>query len=358
MRLRFIAAALVTALLAAQAWADHVVEVVAPTTVTRTSGQPTTQVLTFAGHGSSCTVHIVSPAPGLTSAATSCDVWLNGTSIATPDAFDASGTDLSVVTDIQDENRLEVRLRGAPGDTVEVSVECACEDVEVLPPTGWSLLQDEYGQSSYGVSSAFGGSYFMTISGAPDAASFTQELGTDVHVGDVVTFRFAHTDLGNFSGQRVYFGDRQIHYNADTRSSEPTGTAYEVQWIADDEYPAATVVTWYASIWPGTATYWFLGATVSCGDGGVEPPPVTSYVEENVRLRLLDAQLGGVIEFYRARIDDDPSDLETVLRWDAGVRVVNAAEFERTIVDGIGWLVVYAGTTTRVDAADIVLSTD
>ena len=77
--------------------------------------------------------------------------------------------------------------------------------------------------------------------------------------------------------------------------------------------------------------------------------------ENEVYLRILDAQLGGVIDFYRQF--DDPESLEAVRLWDEGVRVVNIEDFERKIVPGKGWLVVYKGTNDRVRGEEVVLNT-
>jgi hypothetical protein len=80
------------------------------------------------------------------------------------------------------------------------------------------------------------------------------------------------------------------------------------------------------------------------------------FNEAEVRSKIVDAQLGGVIGYYRRF--DDPNSVEAVRRWDAGVRVVNLDKFERKIIQGRGWLVVYRGTDLRAHCGEAVLTTD
>jgi hypothetical protein len=81
-----------------------------------------------------------------------------------------------------------------------------------------------------------------------------------------------------------------------------------------------------------------------------------NYDEAGVRSRLADSQLGGVINFYRQF--SDPESVETVRRWDAGIRVVNISAFQRTTGCTGFILVVYAGTCTVIDGLDVILTTD
>lgn len=74
-----------------------------------------------------------------------------------------------------------------------------------------------------------------------------------------------------------------------------------------------------------------------------------------VRSKLLDMQLGGVVGFYR-QFADAPT-VEAVSRWDRGVRVANADQFERVDLPGRSWTVVYKGTTRPVQGRDILLAT-
>lgn len=78
--------------------------------------------------------------------------------------------------------------------------------------------------------------------------------------------------------------------------------------------------------------------------------------EPRVRGILVDITHGGPVAYYEAHPNDPPA-VEAVRRWKRGVRVANAGRFERRIVHG-QWRIVYAGTTQRIDPADIRLTTD
>lgn len=79
--------------------------------------------------------------------------------------------------------------------------------------------------------------------------------------------------------------------------------------------------------------------------------------EAQVRYILADAQLGGVIDYYRQFLDQ-PAVAEAVRRWDSGVRVTNIDMFERRIIGDRGWQVVYVGTDALIDGMAVRLSTD
>ena len=81
-----------------------------------------------------------------------------------------------------------------------------------------------------------------------------------------------------------------------------------------------------------------------------------SYCESEVRAKILDAQLGGTINFYRQF--DDPETVEAVRLWDRGARVTNIEMFDRVDVPGRGWLVVYKGTDLRAHGGEARLTTD
>ena len=83
----------------------------------------------------------------------------------------------------------------------------------------------------------------------------------------------------------------------------------------------------------------------------------SNFDEARVRYILLDSQLGDVIDYYRS-VPNDESVTEALRQWDNGIRVVNTSCFERIIVENQGWQVVYSGTSTLVDSADILLSSD
>ena len=79
-------------------------------------------------------------------------------------------------------------------------------------------------------------------------------------------------------------------------------------------------------------------------------------IEEDVKYKLADMELGGVVGFYR-QFKDAPT-VEAVKRWDAGVRVKNIKKFERKDVSGRSWLIVHKGTEYLVNGSDIKLTTD
>lgn len=80
-------------------------------------------------------------------------------------------------------------------------------------------------------------------------------------------------------------------------------------------------------------------------------------LEGQVRYILADAELGGVIDYYRQYLDQ-PAVAEAVRRWDSGVRVANLERFERLILDYAGWKVVYRGEGHLVNSQDIQLTSD
>ena len=78
--------------------------------------------------------------------------------------------------------------------------------------------------------------------------------------------------------------------------------------------------------------------------------------DKELRYRLADMQLGGVVGFYRQF--NDPPTVQAVRCWDNGVRVSNISRFERRDLPGRSWTIVYAGTETATDGHDIRLTTD
>ena len=89
----------------------------------------------------------------------------------------------------------------------------------------------------------------------------------------------------------------------------------------------------------------------------IDPRDVRLTTDEaRVRTILVDITHGGPVAYYEAHPNDPPA-VEAVRRWKGGVRVANASRFERRIVNG-QWALVYAGTTRRIDPADIRLTTD
>jgi hypothetical protein len=87
------------------------------------------------------------------------------------------------------------------------------------------------------------------------------------------------------------------------------------------------------------------------------PPISYAYDEATIRYILADAELGGVIDYYRQFLDQ-PNVAEAICRWDNGVRVQNLSNFERKIVGDQGWKIVYTGTENLINGLDVVLSSD
>ncbi len=90
----------------------------------------------------------------------------------------------------------------------------------------------------------------------------------------------------------------------------------------------------------------------SSGKSSVECP-IATYDERSVRYILADIQIGHVASFYRGH--SSPNDKEAIRRWDAGVRVANINKFDRVVVWGKSWQIVYKGTTRTVNPTDIML---
>jgi hypothetical protein len=88
--------------------------------------------------------------------------------------------------------------------------------------------------------------------------------------------------------------------------------------------------------------------------------------EPQVRYLLADMTGGGATALYRdyASKERDPDSTEAIRLWDAGVRVVNIADFERRWVtnrfgkDGRVFRVVFRGTERTITGNEVVLSND
>ncbi len=63
------------------------------------------------------------------------------------------------------------------------------------------------------------------------------------------------------------------------------------------------------------------------------------FREPQVRYLLADMTGGGKVEMYRkyATEERDPDSREAIRRWDAGVRVLNMADFDRGLDSGMPW---------------------
>ncbi len=138
-----------------------------------------------------------------------------------------------------------------------------------IAPGDLLVDSDEFSVSPHGLSSDFGGTYKVEISGSPDAFQAYVLLPVAVNVGDTITLDLAHGNVGNFSDTKFWFGSVLIDGNTlfydsgVTRDSEPINTLYQAEWIATDAYAAGTPLRWRSSVWPGSATYWFAGATIT-----------------------------------------------------------------------------------------------
>ncbi len=79
------------------------------------------------------------------------------------------------------------------------------------------------------------------------------------------------------------------------------------------------------------------------------------YDEYRVRYILADITTGGPVSYY-AGYPNDPSAVEAVRRWKSGVRVKNAERFDRKIIPGKGWTIVYRGSQRPIEGMDVSLT--
>lgn len=137
----------------------------------------------------------------------------------------------------------------------------------------WALdISDRDAVSQYGLSSDFGGSYKVTVSGAPDNLDLAAPLLTSISTGDIVTLTLAHSALpagynafyfGDNAGSLALPGPVEILYNSTGVSgSEPIYIPYEVTWVSTGNYAAGTDLRWVSTVWPGTHDFYFISATV------------------------------------------------------------------------------------------------
>lgn len=78
--------------------------------------------------------------------------------------------------------------------------------------------------------------------------------------------------------------------------------------------------------------------------------------ETRIRYILVDIQLSGLDNYYRNFLNDQNA-VEAFLRWDSGIRVSNIKQFERKLING-QWVIVYKGTETVINGADVILTSD
>lgn len=71
---------------------------------------------------------------------------------------------------------------------------------------------------------------------------------------------------------------------------------------------------------------------------------------------MLDITLGGTYSYFLSH-SNEPGPAEAIRRWDNGIRVTNAGQFERKKVHG-EWRHTYRGTNRQIDGMDIRLTTD
>jgi len=90
------------------------------------------------------------------------------------------------------------------------------------------------------------------------------------------------------------------------------------------------------------------------------------YHEPQVRYLLADMQLGGAPDQYRGYTtqEKDPDSREAIRLWDAGVRIVNSAAFERKWVanehgkDGKVLRIVFRGSNRTITGDELLLTSD
>ncbi len=132
--------------------------------------------------------------------------------------------------------------------------------------------------SVWGPSSDFGGSFKVTLSGGPDNLDLSVPTLVDINVGDIVTLTLAHSSLvyppnpTTFFGYHAfYFGplngaavDLEVLYtnNNALRASEPINTPYQASWTATSNIAAGTPLRWVSTVFPGTADFYLISATV------------------------------------------------------------------------------------------------
>jgi hypothetical protein len=78
--------------------------------------------------------------------------------------------------------------------------------------------------------------------------------------------------------------------------------------------------------------------------------------ESHVRYILADMELANTADAYRSKINDEET-AEALRRWDAGIRVVNIDQFERTNIDG-KWQIFYTGSESQIKGTDVKLTSD
>jgi hypothetical protein len=103
----------------------------------------------------------------------------------------------------------------------------------------------------------------------------------------------------------------------------------------------------------------YRGTGQTAGGSRVALNSDVAYPETNVRYFLADMMLGGSRDFYHrtAEAAHEMGCQEAVARFDAGVKVINLAQFERKKVDG-KVLITRKGSNKRISGMLARLSTD
>ena len=80
------------------------------------------------------------------------------------------------------------------------------------------------------------------------------------------------------------------------------------------------------------------------------------YEEWRVRYILADISLGGPLSYYKG-YPNNKNAVESVKRWESGVRPTNSDKFERRLVNG-STTITYKGTDNMINGMDVKLTTD
>jgi len=142
---------------------------------------------------------------------------------------------------------------------------------------GWSRnLVENLGTNVITADSTYGNSAKLYVSGAPAAGDIEQQITQPILKGTKLAIRVYQTDTRDFGAWQVmlyngtfagidpdsphrYTGGDGVMTYIDIHTYNRTEGYKIVYWNADRDYPAGTWFILHGSVWPGTATYWFLG---------------------------------------------------------------------------------------------------
>lgn len=158
---------------------------------------------------------------------------------------------------------------------------------------GWSRnLMENLGTNIITADSTYGSSAKLYVSGAPAAGDIEQRITQPILKGTKIVIRVYQTNTANFGHWMAYlYNGTFAGINPDSKhtcnqhAANVAGAIYTpldgtvtaiveyttnrtegyktVYWTADRDYPAGTWFILAGSVWPGTATYWFLGVYIS-----------------------------------------------------------------------------------------------